>query len=273
MCKNMIRVGFNFMVALVASTLPLASNAQSVDDWKWQASVYGWFPSLSGKTSFPPSGGGPSLDIDADSILDNLDFVFMGSIEGQKGRWGLWTDLVYIDLSASKSATRDFTIGRQAIPVGVDLNANYEIKAWAWTVAATYSVIATPDHSMQTLAGARLLDVEQKLGWQFNGNVGALPLAASGSSAVSESMWDGIIGVKGRVSFGANREWFVPYYVDIGTGQSDFTWQGLIGIGYQFNKWGAVSAGWRYLDYEFESGKNLESLTLSGPIVGVTFRW
>ena len=71
---------------------------------------------------------------------------------------------------------------------------------------------------MQLLAGARLLDLEQKLNWQFNGNIGALPLAASGSSTVDDSLWDGIIGVKGRASFGANREWFVPYYLDIGTG-------------------------------------------------------
>jgi len=271
MRKNMIRVGFNFMVTLVASVLPLAAHAQSVDDWKWQATVYGWFPSIGGKTSFPPPAG-PSIDIDADKIIDSIKFVFMGSIEGQRGKWGLWTDLIYLDLEADKSGTRDATIGRQALPVGVTLNSNLEIKSWVWTLAGTYSVIATPEHSMQLLAGTRLIDVEQKLGWQFNGNIGALPLAAAGSSSVDESYWDGIIGVKGRLSFGANREWFVPYYVDIGTGQSDFTWQGLVGIGYQFH-WGAVTAAWRYLDYEFKSGKPLEELNLSGPAVGVTFRW
>jgi hypothetical protein len=272
MCKNMIRGGLTAMLTLVASMLPLASHAQSVDDWKWQATVYGWFPSISGKTSFPPSGGGPSIDVDADTIIDSLKFVFMGSIEAQRGRWGVWTDLIYLDLEADKSGTRDVTIGRQAIPAGVDLNANLEIKSWVWTLAGTYSVIATPEHSMQVLAGTRLIDLEQKLGWQFNGNIGALPLAAAGSSSVNEQVWDGIIGVKGRASFGANREWFVPYYLDIGTGQSDFTWQGIIGIGYQFH-WGAITAAWRYLDYEFKSGKPLESLNLSGPAVGVTFRW
>jgi hypothetical protein len=169
MCKNMIRAGLTAMVTLVASMVPLASHAQSVDDWKWQATVYGWFPSISGKTSFPPSGGGPSLDIDAEDIIDSIKFVFMGSIEAQRGKWGVWTDLIYLDLEADKSGTRDATIGRQALPVGVDLNANLEIKGWVWTLAGTYSVIATPEHSMQLLAGARLLDLEEKLGWQFNG--------------------------------------------------------------------------------------------------------
>ena len=78
---------------------------------------------------------------------------------------------------------------------------------------------------MQFLAGARLLDLETTLGYQFIGNISALPLAASGSSRVTESFWDGIIGVKGRLSFGDDRKWFVPYYLEVGTGQSDLTWQ------------------------------------------------
>ena len=85
----------------------------------------------------------------------------------------------------AKSATRDATISRLAIPVGVDLDANLKFKSWVWTVAGTYGVIATPEHSMQVLAGARLLDLEEKLTWQFNGNVAALPLAATGSAVTS----------------------------------------------------------------------------------------
>ena len=271
MCKNMIRVGFSFMMTLVTSMLPLASHAQSADGLKGQATLYGWFPSIKGKTSFP-TGGGPTIDVDADDIIGDLNGAFMGSLELQEGRWGLWTDVIYFNVDGSASGTRNATIGRQAIPAGATLNANLEIKSWVWSLAGTYSVITTPEHSMQVLVGTRYLDVDQTLGWQFNGNLGALPLAASGSSRVDESFWDAIIGVKGRASFGANREWFVPYYVDIGTGQSDFTWQGMIGIGYQFS-WGAVTAAWRYLDYELESGRALESLKASGPLIGVTFRW
>ena len=269
MCKNMIRVGYNFLVTLTL-LLPLASPAQSVDDWKGQATLYGWLPSISGKTSFPTTGS--SIDVDSDGFFDDLNGAFMGSLEFQRGRWGLWTDFIYFSVDGSVSGTRNATIGRQAIPVGATLNANLEVSTWVWSLAGTYSVIATPEHSMQLLAGTRYLDVEETLGWQFNGNLGALPVAASGSSRVDESFWDAIIGVKGRASFGANREWFVPYYVDIGAGQSDFTWQGLIGIGYQFS-WGAVTAAWRYLDYEFDSGKPIESLNASGPLIGVTFRW
>ena len=181
MWKNMIRSIATLALALM---LPLSATAQSVDDWKWSATLYGWFPAISGKTSFPATGTGPNIDIDADTILDAIEFVFMGSLEAQRGRYGIFTDVIYLDVEGDKSATRDVTISRLAIPVGVDLNANLEIKSWLWTIAGTYGVIATPEHSMQVLAGARLIDLEAKLNWQFNGNIGALPLAATGSSTV-----------------------------------------------------------------------------------------
>jgi hypothetical protein len=270
MWKNMIRSIATLALALM---LPLSATAQSVDDWKWSATLYGWFPAISGKTSFPATGTGPNIDIDADTILDAIEFVFMGSLEAQRGRYGIFTDVIYLDVEGDKSATRDVTISRLAIPAGVDLNANLEIKSWLWTIAGTYGVIATPEHSMQVLAGARLIDLEAKLNWQFNGNIGALPpFTASGNSTASESFWDAIVGVKGKLSFGADRKWFVPYYLDIGTGESSFTWQGIVGIGYDFS-WGAVTAAWRYLDYDFKSGKVVQDLNLSGGAIGVTFRW
>ena len=66
--------------------------------------------------------------------------------------------------------------------------------------------------------------------------------------------------------------WYVPYYVDVGTGDSDLTWQAVAGIGYAF-RWGEVFAAWRYLDYDFKSSSNIEKLNFNGPGLGVAFRW
>ena len=61
----------------------------------------------------------------------------------------------------------------------------------------------------------------------------------SGTKKVSESVWDGIVGVKGRYAFGDDRKWFVPFYLDVGTGQTKLTWQAAAGVGYAFH-WGDV---------------------------------
>ena len=69
-----------------------------------------------------------------------------------------------------------------------------------------------------------------------------------------------------------SREWFVPWYLDVGTGQTDLTWQAIGGVGYRFG-WGEVIAAWRYTDYKFKSGAPIEKLNFNGPAIGVAFHW
>jgi len=227
-----------FALAALAGTtmaLPQAATAQVSDEWRFNAVLYGYFPSIGGKSTFPPRDGGSNIDVDASKIISALKFTFMGTFEAQKGRWGFLTDILYMDLGGSKSATRDITIGHVTLPAGVTANANLDIKGTVWELAGTYLAVSDPGVTVNLLAG-------------------------------------GIVGVKGRFAFGENREWFVPYYVDVGTGDSDVTWQIIGGIGYAF-KWGDVIAGWRYLDYNFKSGGVFEDANFNGPIVGVAFHW
>jgi len=183
----------------------------------------------------------------------------------------VWSDLVYADFGADKSATRDFTIGRHEIPVGVDATLNLDIKSWIWSLAGLYNLADKPEGTADLLFGTRLLDMDQTLGWSISGSVPGLPPAAhNGSATVAINQWDAIVGVKGRINLGTDRKWFLPYYLDVGTGQSRFTWQGIAGIGYQFG-WGSVIAAWRYLDYDFKSGTVVESMNFNGAALGVQF--
>jgi hypothetical protein len=260
---------------LFAVTVLLSSTAGAQvrpDDWQFRALIYAYLPTISGSTTFP-AGSGSNVNADSDKILDSLKFAFMGTLEAQKGRWGAFTDIMYLNVSGSKSGTRDITIGGVELPAGVSSNASLDIKATVWTLAANYRLLAAPDAAYDVFAGARLVDVTEKLGWEFSANVGpVVGPGQTGSSQTKLDNWDAIVGLKGRFNFGQNREWFIPYYVDIGTGNSNFTWQAVAGIGYAF-RWGEVVAAWRYLDYDFKSGTRIESLNLNGPAIGVAFRW
>ena len=64
----------------------------------------------------------------------------------------------------------------------------------------------------------------------------------------------------------------MPYYIDVGTGQTHLTWQGIAGLGYAFS-WGDLIAVWRYIDYRFKSGDTFGSLSMNGPAIGAAFRW
>ena len=143
----------------------------------------------------------------------------------------------------------------------------------AWTLAGSYRVVPDVRSPVDVFAGARMLDIKEKLGWQLSGNVGSVPLPGrSGNLETKAQNWDAIVGVKGRMAFGAERKWFVPYYLDVGAGESDLTWQAMGGIGYAFG-WGDIVGSWRYLDYKMKSGSNVEKLNFSGPAVAAVFHW
>lgn len=253
---------------------PAAAGAQSTEAWQFGASVYGWFPSVTGSTTFPPppgSEGGSGITVDAADVIGDLKFVFMGSFEARKGRWGGFTDFIYMDLSDTKSRTRDLLLGSQQVPSDVSADLEYDLKSAVWTLAGEYRAVAEPGLEVDTFLGARMIDVEQKVDFSLSGNIGSIALTdRSGSRKANLKHWDGIVGVKGRFSFGANREWFVPYYADVGAGQSDLTYQLMAGIGYAL-QWGEMVAQWRYLDYDF--GKAIDKLSFNGPAIAVHFRW
>lgn len=263
--------GLTAMAAVVATP----AVAQSAPDaWKFQAILYGFFPSVGGSTTFPErSGTGSSINVSNSTLLSNLDFTFMGTFEARKGRWGIFTDFIYLDVSGGESATRDFTVGGHGVPASVSGNLDLDLKGIVWTLAGEYALIQDPANEMYVLGGARLLDIKSTLSYSLTGDVGPIVgPGRNGSSEVDASFWDAIVGVKGRVSFGDRRQWFVPYYADIGTGESELTYQLFGGLGYNFS-WGSVLAGWRYLDYRFKSGSNFDNVDFNGPMVGVGFRW
>lgn len=269
-----LRIAASTAISIVAVGLaglvPVAAQAQTASDrWQWEVAVYGWFPAIGGTTSYPSGAAGPSFDVSSADVIDSLKFALMGQIEARKGKWGVWSDLVYSDMGGSQSGSRNFTVGQQPVAANADLSL--DIKTWVWTLAGIYNLESSPQSTVDLLFGARLLDLDETLNWTLSNNIAQLP-GRSGSANVSASNWDAIVGIKGRYAFGDERRWFLPYYLDIGTGQSKFTWQVNAGVGYKFD-WGAVVATWRYLDYQFKSGSAIDSMYLNGPLLGVAFQF
>ena len=252
-----------------------AGHAQEItgsSDWQIAATLYGWLPDIGGHTQLPLGGSG-DIDVDVGTILDHLKMTAQGSFELRKGRWGAFTDLVYLDVGETGSRTRNITIGGRPIPATVDATLQFDLKSTIWTLAGTYLVTSGSDTTFEVLAGARLAHINQGLGWTFNGNFNFVtPPPITGDAKESVDQWDAIIGGQGRIALGAGHKWAIPYYFDIGTGDSDLTWQAEAGITYSFG-WGDIGAVWRYLDYDLKSNGPIKDLSFNGPAVGATIRW
>jgi hypothetical protein len=262
--SSMPRAGA-ILVAATCLLFPAAAAAQSppqaaeAGKWQFTATLYGWVPEIDGQVNFPNEGG--STDIHAS----------MSDIHN--GTWGLFNDVVYVDFGGAKSQKNDFRVGNVQIPATATTDTNLDLKALIWTVAGEYRVASNASWTVDLLAGARMMQMKPTLGYSITGNIGPIVIPGrDGTKQVDESVWDGIVGVKGRYHFGDDRRWFVPFYLDVGTGQSQLTYQLSGGIGYTY-RWGSIFATWRYLEADSQSGKTLDNISMSGPLLAVSWRF
>lgn len=249
---------------LLASIISITAAADTDSDkWKFDANIYLWGAGIKATTA---TGG--DIDIPFHQLIKDLDMAFMGGVGASRGKWSLFADAIYMDISQDDSFTESIPV-LGPLELNVDIDADVKMKAFIGTLGGTYNVFDSEKATVNLLGGARYLwiDVDLKLDLSSTGLLGR-PLGREINENPSGHVWDGIVGVKGKINL--NDNWYLPYYADIGTGQSDLTWQVLAGVGYQF-KWGDVLLAYRYLDYEFESDRALDDLNISGPALGAKF--
>lgn len=247
-------------VAALAATpvVAPATEPDSSDDWQYAASIYLWGAGINGETA-----RGADVSVNFNTLINNLNMAFMGNLEARKARWSLLADVVYLNVGANES-------GKVTIPVapdsniGVKVNASVKTKGWVLNLIGGYNLWSTPQANLDLLAGARYLDLKLDFGLEL----GVGPFAASRDISASGSVWDAVIGVKGHADL--NPKWYLPYYLDVGTGQSDLTWQASAGLAYRFN-WGDVSLVYRHMSWDFGSGSSIDNINFSGPLLAAKF--
>jgi hypothetical protein len=217
--------------------------------------------------------------VDADTLLGALDMAFMLAAEARKGRWLIATDVIYLDLSSDSSAVKSIDFNPGSGPVNIantalDAGTQTNIKGTVWTLVGGYAAVQDPRATFDVIGGLRYLGLKATTNWQLSATVtgpGTQTFTRTGSVTKSEDLWDAIVGVKGRVKLGQGN-WFMPYYLDAGAGDSTLTWQGMLGVGHAF-KWGEVLLAYRYLSYEQSGDKLIEDLSFGGFGLGVNFRF
>lgn len=269
------------VAAIVAAGPVRAPLAQSSSDpWRFGITPYFWFINLEGNLSYNPiPGGSPHVDISNSDLLDSFDFGVMIAGEARKGRWAIFTDVIYLDLSSLESRVKevDFNLGGPINPASTALDAgtSSSLATWIWTLAGSYEVVEESAVTLEVLGGFRYFWADVSTDWQLTATMtGPGPgqvFQRTGSISETKDAWDAIVGVRGRVRLW-DSSWTIPYYLDIGTGNSDFTWQGMVGLSYGFN-WGEIFINYRYLDYDMDEGGLFEDLSLEGPGVGLTFQF
>jgi hypothetical protein len=277
----MKRAGLIILATLAALTLcgPLGAAEQTPgDQWTFVITPYLWLPNIDGtlKYSVPPgAGGSPEVKAGPNDYLENLNLAFMISGEVRKARFSVFTDVIYLDFSNQDSTVKSINFGGTQVSSSANVSTDSSLKGAAWTLGAGYAVLAGRPVDFDVFGGLRYFGLEAKTDWQLTTTVigpgGGQTFPRTGGISQREDLWDGIVGIRGRIWLGGSN-WSIPYYSDIGTGSSSLTWQGMIGIAYSWKVVGLTLA-YRHLYYDMKSDKLIQDMRFSGPALGVTFRW
>lgn len=236
-------------VTSFALSLGCATHGNAQDaKWDFTGYLYLWGPALSGETT---TGG--SIDISFSGILDNLDFALMGAVEARRGKFSIFADALYLDLSDDQDA---------AVGPGFPASADTDVRGTVFSGSVGYDLVDNAGTRVAVLGGFRGMDLDTSANLSV----------ASGSRRVSGGInkWDAIVGVRGTTQI-ADR-WGLSYYADIGAGESDLTAQLSAAVNYRINNWDLVF-GYRYLTWDLGDSQVLSDLTFQGPFIGARFRF
>lgn len=254
----------NLVPVLCASAMSMApvtaliADSGSEDDWQFKAGVYLYAAGAKSETAF-----GSDLDISFIDLINNLNMAFMGNAEARKSKWSLAADVIYLNVGADGGGRVPI---ESAPGISVRVEADVKLRAWVLGFTGGYRLLQSQRATLDLIAGARYLEMSSFL--DTSSRLG--PRARSRETGVSGNNWDAVVGVKGDVNL--KDKWYAPYYLDVGTGDSDFTWQIAGGVGYKFD-WGDAYLLYRYMDWDFESGSKLDNLSFSGPQLGVNLHF
>lgn len=273
-------------IALFLCCAPAAHAADAVSDlpeqpapeiverpnWALQVTSYMWAAGLDGHIS--PFRRGPTIGVEKSfsDVLDDLNFGGFVNVWGRYERFVFSGDIMYVDTSDGHNSgpLPALTIpGVGVIPPGGNIKAKVDTKQFTATLMGGYRIIDTPQFTLDALGGARFWHISNDV--KLTGSLGGI----SGSVNYGESFgWvDPLAGLRAflplteKLSFQAQAD-----IGGFGAG-SDLTWSALATVNYVFTDRLSASVGYKVLDVDYDHKGHVYDTRLSGPVLGMTYRF
>jgi hypothetical protein len=243
---------FKALTTSAALVLGLAAGPASAaeNEWEWSIALYGWMSGIEADVFANDTKIG-EIDMSFSDILDDLDMTLMLHGEGFRGQWGVFADLVYLDISGKETGNLATT--------------EYGMSSTIFDLAGVYRLSGTPV-GFEAYAGLRYFSMDLELD---------VTIVNTRSARIDNSYADFLVGA--RYTGEINQNWFYRFRGDISAGETDGTWS-LTGMaGYRFGKQRNMSAllGYRHLEIDLEDDQGLvtvsQDLAMSGPFVAFNY--
>jgi hypothetical protein len=247
------------IAALLAGSVQIAaaqSSAAPADGpgWGFAVAPYVLFPHMNGQAAV--RGQTVDVDVGPGDIFDNLDFGAMLYLEMANRDWALSLDGLYMNLGAEGTTPvtmRDAEVDMKQLGI----TASGMWRAATWAEIGVGGRLNSMEGGLVVAPGDVALpgiDVSDTRTW-FD------PLIVVRFTAPLESKWN--LGIRGDVG-------------GFGIG-SDITWQVFPYVGYRFSDLFELSAGYRALAIDYETGSGIDyfqyDMITFGPQLGLAFHF
>jgi hypothetical protein len=224
--------------------------AKETKPWSINFAPYGWATAVDGTISL--RGITSHVHESAIDTLKSVEGAFMAVAEIRYERWGILGDFIYAKTSSPSSTPRGILFS----------STTADLEEFIGTFALEYRPLEAKWGFLDVLAGARVYAITSSLHLQGR-------LVPDLDITRHLSWVDPIIGMKGRI--GISHWFFINAYGDVGGfgAGSEFTFQALLGSGFQISRWFAVITGYRALGYNFWQNETNLNLISHGPYAGV----
>jgi hypothetical protein len=239
---------FKAGIALAVTLLGI-TNVKAQEDWEYSLSpMYLWATGIEGESQIGPITAPVSIEFE--DAVSNLEGIFTIHFEAKKGDHGILANWMHIKLDPESTLPTGAS-------VGVDLTNN------VLDVAGFYSFAQSG--TLDFLYGLRYTD------FSLDATIGPMVPV----TVVDDSWIDMFLGLRKHVTV-SDRSGFV-FRGDIGTGESDFTWSASAIYSHQFSDRISGLAGYKWLDYDYETGvgptRFTYDVTYQGPLLALLINW
>jgi len=245
--KKFVKTGLIFAASLV----PTAN--LHAEEWEVTIAPYLWAAAETGKVATLPGAPPAEIDLEFDDILDGLEIAFMGAIDANKGRAGVYADIIYLSIDTDEVDT----------PGPFYSGADYEAEVVVVTLLGTYRY-DIGDTAVDLLGGVRLWDADNQLNLK--------PGIAAATDVDEVDDWlDWMVGAASLTPL--NDDWsFTAGGVVAIAGDSNHQFDVYAYFQYALTESSELVFGYRYLEVDYDNDDFLYDVEIQGPIFGAVFK-
>lgn len=253
------------ILCIVALSIPAAwaseTEESSSEEWSFSATPYFWAAGLKGSLATTPPL--PALDLDANigTILKNLDYAVASMFELRKGKFGIMTDFLLLNLGVDNKGA--------PIP-GVGAGIRVDLTSFIVQMAGTYRVFEKEQGWLDLVVGAR--------GWYVDTHLKAAIGPVAFQISHIEGWADALGGIRTRINLRALEfpvgEGLHLAATLLGGGGMSSSFVDLIGgLGYDFTDQIKAFAGYRYLKVDYQNKDFIYDVEMQGPMLSGTYKF